>query len=264
MKTMPFVHEENLLTKIKNNHNNIGSKIKKFYENIYKPMSDNLLNLDFNCKNNNRVLKTATKIITDYYNTLTNFEKNNEIKGQSKFSSSFLEELNIYLFKDLDNIKNGNYKFYNKGIFKGLFYDDNDEINILKKDVDFAIAKEMDISFNGKNQSILIPLVAIEVKTYLDATMLNEAKSASRDLKSGTPNCKCFILMGYSDVKELNYSIIRADNSINEIFKLRNDETDSIHFEFLLDYWFEIKNIVDKLKKHTISNKSSRMLNYLE
>lgn len=71
---------------------------------------------------------------------------------------------------------------------------------IEKKDHDFVIGVSIDARFkcNGSNQiqteTLQIPAVAIECKTYLDKTMLEGASSAAAQLLVVNPNAIYIVL----------------------------------------------------------------------
>src|SRR5699024_622611 len=114
--------------------------------------------------------------INDYYAKLNAFTKEHNITSQSKFRSTFLEELSTYLFQDNEYIKNGRLGIYNKGIYAGIKIGNDLKVNIMKKDVDFCIGKKVTITIENQNFEIILPIIAVEVKTYLDATMFGEVQ----------------------------------------------------------------------------------------
>ena len=103
---MIYMHESNFKSKIAKNYNGIGDKINEFYLNTYLETKMKLLAIDFS-QDDEKTFRTATDIINNYYEKLNNFTKENKITSQSKFRSTFLEELSTYLFADNDYIKNG-------------------------------------------------------------------------------------------------------------------------------------------------------------
>ena len=180
---MLYVHENNFDIKIKNNYKNKKSELLDFKKNYYEPFRKSMLQINFEKASENE-FKQATKLFDEYYEMLNRFVENNSITSQSKLASSVLEELNIYLFKDLPEIKNHDLDFYNKGIYAGLKINPDFSIDIIKKDVDFCIGKKTTVKIEQNSISITVPIVSVEVKTHLDATMFGEVKSSSRSLKS--------------------------------------------------------------------------------
>ena len=243
---MLYIHENNLKNKIAINYNGKGEKIRQFYEDVYLNTKMELLNFDFSNSDEN-VFKEATELINNYYKKLDSFIKKNNITFQSKFRSSFLEELSTYLFQDNEYIKSGKLGIYNKGIFAGIKIGNDLKVNIIKKDVDFCIGKKVVIKIENTKFEIILPIVAVEVKTYLDATMFGEVQFSSKLLKSATPNVKTYVLMETNQVGNDKIISARYDKNLDEMFVLRFNNQSLIEFLVLKDYYdqicTDIKNI---------------------
>lgn len=243
---MLYIHENNLKNKIDINYNGKGEKIRQFYEDVYLNTKMKLLNFDFSNSDEN-VFKEATELINNYYKKLDSFIKKNNITSQSKFRSSFLEELSTYLFQDNEYIKSGKLGIYNKGIFAGIKIGNDLKVNIIKKDVDFCIGKKVVIKIENTKFEIILPIVAVEVKTYLDATMFGEVQFSSKLLKSATPNVKTYVLMETNQVGNDKIISARYDKNLDEMFVLRFNNQSLIEFLVLKDYYdqicTDIKNI---------------------
>ena len=193
---MIYVHENNFNTKINSNYKGKAFELKKFKKEYYEKFRKEMFLINFN----NEPLesfKKASNLINGYYENLSEFIKNNNITSQSKLESTFLEELSVYFFKDIPEIKSKKLDFYNKGIFAGLKINSNLALDIIKKDVDFCIGRRVNVTIENQNSiALTIPIISVEVKTYLDATMFGEIKSSSKTLKSATPNSRAYVLMG--------------------------------------------------------------------
>lgn len=243
---MLYIHENNLKNKIDINYNGKGEKIRQFYEDVYLNTKMKLLNFDFSNSDEN-IFKEATELINNYYKKLDSFIKKNNITSQSKFRSSFLEELSTYLFQDNEYIKSGKLGIYNKGIFAGIKIGNDLKVNIIKKDVDFCIGKKIVIKIENTKFEIILPIVAVEVKTYLDATMFGEVQFSSKLLKSATPNVKTYVLMETNQVGNDKIISARYDKNLDEMFVLRFNNQSLIEFLVLKDYYdqicTDIKNI---------------------
>ena len=98
---MLYVHENNLKNKINTNYNGLKSEILDFYTKEYLPMRNSVLDLVFSADNKEN-FKKATDIFNTYYSKLLDFSKKYGVKSQSKFESTFLEEMSTYLVKDID------------------------------------------------------------------------------------------------------------------------------------------------------------------
>ncbi len=236
---MLYIHENNIKNKISQNYKGIGDIIENFYLNVYMKTKMALEEIDFS-RDDEESFKQATNIINDYYKKLDEFTTKNGITSQSKFRSTFLEELSTYLFADVEFIKNGTLGIYNKGIYAGMKIGNDLKINIMKKDVDFCIGKKVKIIIEESEFEIILPIVAIEVKTYLDATMLGEVQYSSKLIKNATPNAKTYVLMETNQVGIDKIISARYDNILNEMFVLRFDENSLIEYSVLKDYYDQI------------------------
>ena len=168
---MLYIHENNLKTKIKENYNGKAAEIQNLYDSVYIPMRREIETLTFS-DSNPIAFTRAAEIFNEYYEYLNTFSSVHGISSQSKFASTFLEEISAYLFKDLPDIISNTLGVFNKGIYAGLKINGRRQIEIIKKDVDFCIGKEVSITIDNQQPStLIIPVVAVEVKTYLDDTI---------------------------------------------------------------------------------------------
>ena len=103
---MLFVHENNLQNKIRSDYKGQGTSIQQFYDETYKPVHDQLMKISF-AKGNDNSVRAAATIFNEYYDKLRSFSSTHEITSQSKFESTFLEEMSSYLFKDIEKINDG-------------------------------------------------------------------------------------------------------------------------------------------------------------
>ena len=243
---MYFIHESNFKNKIANNYGGIGSVIEKFYSNEYLPTKKKLLAIDFSQAKSN-TFKIATRIINDYYKKLDRFIENNKISSQSKLRSTFLEELSVYLFEDNEFIKNGTLGIFNKGIYAGMKIENDLKVNPIKKDVDFCIGKKVELKLSNQKINIIIPVAAVEVKTYLDATMFNEVQYSSQLMKNATPNAKAYVLMETNEVGKDKIIAARYDTVLDEMFVLRSDDKSPIDASVLEDYYKEITSDINNI-----------------
>lgn len=248
---MLYIHESNLLSKISSDYKGHGSKIKKFYDEKYLPTRKELESIAFSEKNKSSFDKAA-KIINAYYKQLDVFSHKYSITSQSKFASTFLEEISTYLFKDIPEIKTGEFGVFNKKVYAGLKIDKEKKIGLITKDVDFCIGKKVNISIDGQSSTeLILPIVAVEVKTYLDATMFGEIKSSSKAIRSASPNSKTYVLMGYKCLADEHIIAARQDSTLTEMFVLRKNENSPIDANALYLYW---KEIIDTIKEIASEN----------
>ena len=244
---MLFVHESNLISKINSNYKGNGTKIREFYEDHYLPVRDELSAVVFSEKDKSSFSRAA-KIINDYYREIDAFSHKYSITSQSKFASTFLEEISTYLFKDIPEIASGEFGVFNKKVYAGLKIDKNKQIGLITKDVDFCIGKKVNISIDGQSATeLILPVVAVEVKTYLDATMFGEIKSSSKAIRSASPNSKTYVLMGYKCLADEHIIAARQDSTLSEMFVLRKNENSPIDANALYLYWSEITTAIKEI-----------------
>ena len=249
---MVYMHEDNIEAKINqtkqngknvNGYNNKRKELKKFKKDFYLPFHQNMLALSFSPSNPEAsdVLAKASEYINEYYNQAKTFADTHKITSQSKFLSTILEEISCYIFKDIPQIVSGAYGIYNHAICSGLSIESVTQIKPMTKDVDFCIGIKTDISFgSGSKTEIVVPIVAVEVKTYLDATMFGEIKSSARELQGITPCAKTYVLAGYNAVKDTPLIVARNQPNPSEVFVLRKDKNSLIDASALYLYWKEV------------------------
>lgn len=258
---MLYIHENNLINKINTNYNGLKTELENFYKTEYIPMRNKILNLVFSetCKDNFRI---ATSIFNEYYDKLVSFSKQYGIKSQSKFESTFLEEISVYLVKDIDEIKTDKLGIFNKKIYAGLKIDGKHNIEIITKDVDFCIGKQVNITIDNQPKTkLILPIIAVEVKTYLDATMFGEVKSSSKAIKSASPNSKTYVFMGYKCLKDEHIIAARQDATLNEIFVLRTNEHTPMDENVIFSYWEELSSSIRTLVAENKITVPGRLLN---
>ena len=258
---MLYMHEGNLLTKINNNYDGHGEEIRDFYNDIYLPMRTRVLELIFD-ENHPESFVTATELFNEYYSQLKECRDRLDIDEHSKFSSTFLEEISCYLFKDLPDIQNETFGIYNKKVYAGLKINNDRNVSIITKDVDFCIGKKVELSIdNLPATELIIPVVAVEVKTYLDATMFGEAKSSSKSIRSASPNSKTYILMGYKNLKDDHIIAARQDSTFTELFVLRKNARSPMESSVIEAYWREISEAVNTVTELDVINVPGKLLN---
>lgn len=255
-----YVHKNNIENKINQNYKGIGLAIKDFYDNEYLPMKETVLALQFDEAHKNN-FNIATDIFNDYYSKLISFRIAHNINSQSKWDSTFLEEISSYLFKDIPEIASGEYGIFNKKIYAGLKINTDKHIEMITKDVDFCIGKKVQMTLTGQPPvDLLLPIVAVEVKTYLDATMFGEVKSSSKSIRSASPNSKTYVLMGYKNIANEHLIAARQDSTLTEIFVLQANENAPFDQNTIYEYWKEINDTVANLSDDENINVPGKVL----
>ena len=257
---MLYIHENNLDHKIDSDYGGKKEVIRQFKADYYVPMKKQMLLMEF-CEDGESSFRRAADICNRYYDAINSFSDRYNIKSQSKFASTFLEEISVYLFKNLPSIQSGALDIFNKGIYAGIKLSSENDISIIKKDVDFCIGKKVKLTIDSTyNETIILPVVAVEVKTYLDATMFGEVKSSSKAIRSATPNSKTYVLMGYKDLADEHIIAARQDATLTEMFALRKSSDSPIDWHALYEYWREVSEAVNSLSKQEVVKPTGRLL----
>lgn len=244
---MLHVHKSNILGKKKDDYKGLRCELEDFYNGKYLPMKQSMEAIRF-ADGEVNAFCDASNILNKYYNEALAFQQEYKIDTRSKFLSTIYEELNVYLFRDHPAIVDGKFEIFNKGIYAGLKVVDGSNISVITKDVDFCIGKKIDVIIGGSTPThIILPIVCVEVKTYLDATMFGEVKASSKSIRSATPNSKAYVLMGYKDLADNHIIAARQDSTLNEMFVLRKDRSSPIDGMVLMEYWDEITNAIDSI-----------------
>jgi len=156
--------------------------------------------------------------------------------SQSKLHSTVIEEFLYYLFEGMPILSGkqltlGPGKAYVDMSFAPKNIDEwenNPGVDIKVKDQDFAIGKEIFCIFSSDKEmhdtirkNILVPIIAIECKTYLDKTMLDGASYAAERLKRGNPYSVYVVV---TETNALDMSVNPKHTQIDEIFVLRRQK----------------------------------------
>jgi len=236
-------HESNILNKIRTNYKGLNVKIDQFYKNKYLNLIEKIEDIDFITEETISVnIKNFTDLVNSYFRDLRAFSDLYKVKSQAKFESSFLEEISFLMFKDLvDSFKDKDLNFFNKGIYAGFKMNNDATIDIIKKDVDFCIGKEVQLIIEGVKHSVIMPIIAVEVKTYLDATMFGEVQYSMNIINSAVPTAKTFVLMGFRNLADEKIISAKIDSNISQMYSLRKDADSKIESEILEEYYNDIK-----------------------
>ena len=131
----------------------------------------------------------------------------------------------------------------------------------------FALEKKVELKIDETQRlSIIIPIVCVEVKTYLDATMFGEVQYSSRQIKNASPNVKTYVLMEYNDVSKEKIIAARYDNNLNEMFVLRDGSRRNLIIntpldpEALLEYYKEISTTIEHAEIEDNINNTGKLL----
>lgn len=186
-------------------------------------------------------IEQRVELLNAYYGFIHDNDWDNLFTSQSKFRSTILEEFLFILFNRLikslqDKINDDNSTLRcgsSKAYTNMYFYAKNvkefvkaPQIGINMKDQDFAIYRELNLKINDKSKTVLLPIVAIEAKTYLDKTMLEGSIATAEKIKSGNPYTKFYIV---TETYEVDLNVDPAYSRIDQIYVLRksNDRSEN-------------------------------------
>ena len=240
---MLYIHENNFIKKIHDNYNNHGSEIENFYNTVYRKMRNAVDLINFSLPNAFIIFAT---LMNDYDKTLDEFIHKCRIKSQSKLKSTFYEEISAYLFCKLPRILSKEFGIFNKNVCIGLKLNYANELVPETKDVDFCIGQEIELTINGaKTLKIVKPVVAIEVKTYTDATMFGEIQHSSQLLRSASPSAQTYVLMGYNAIGS-EHMLTAKYIPVNQMFALRPNKDSPMQASAFEEYYNEISEFLNR------------------
>ncbi|MBN1870343.1 MAG: Bpu10I family restriction endonuclease [Candidatus Omnitrophica bacterium] len=136
-------------------------------------------------------------------------------------------------------------KFKKKKIHAGFEVNSRGMILPKEKDVDCCLVKAESGSIGQRKLDWFIPVVAIEVKTYLDATMWNEAQYSAILLKRVNSSARVYV---FAEDNQVRLSKITRESPIDDVFVIRSPHSRRINpfvvFDFLQQIRRDLKMII--------------------
>lgn len=191
--------------------------------------------------------------------------------GQKALGYTIMEEFFYLLFNkkiQLMNITHPNL-FVGKGnsyvslsftpaSFDDLFHNPNAYIHT--KDQDFVLGANIELTITSdghrKVKSTVIPVVAIECKTYLERNMLDACAATASRLKSAMPYCIYIVAAEYlkmtdaspelTDIDEV-YVLCRAKNSEREMRKRNGQPPFNIDADLIIDLYNRVSKHLNSI-----------------
>jgi hypothetical protein len=193
--------------------------------------------------NDAQVIEARVALLNEYKDFLDQQHYAEKFDSRSNLHSSVLEEFMYYLFRDMVNQLSGHALLGKSHTFKDLFFKPSSygdmlqhpRILIEKKDHDFAIGVKLDARFRcaGQTDDLQdtwdIPAVAIECKTYLDKTMLQDASTAAEQLKQRNPNALYIVVAEWLKLTE---AVNLKKFKIDQIYVLRKQKNTDREFRY--------------------------------
>lgn len=195
-------------------------------------------------------LRQRVKLLNEYKDFLDQQHYAEKFDSRSNLHSSVLEEFMYYLFKDLVASISENALIGKSHSFKDIFFRAPNYTEMVRapnalieiKDHDFSIGCSITASMkcSGVEEPEIhnwdIPAVAIECKTYLDKTMLQDVSTAADQLKQKNPNAMYIVV---SEWLKLTESVNLKKYKVDQIYVLRKQKNTDREFRFEAGY---IKN----------------------
>lgn len=247
-----FVHGDNLTTKEAEYSSNpilqrYLAQIRERY-NQWKNDNMNLIGpVSTPSDKDEIIIKERVRLFNEYKDFIDQKIYAEAFDSRSNLHSSVLEEFCFYVFKDLVHSISHDALIGKSHAFKDIFYNSTSytdmvskpSFHIETKDHDFVIGVNVDAEFrcNGSNQTqietLQIPAVAIECKTYLDKTMLEGASTAASQLMVVNPNAIYIVL---SEWLKLTENVNLKKFKVDQIYILRKQKNTDRKYRLMPGY----------------------------
>jgi hypothetical protein len=189
------------------------------------------------------VIARRVALLNKYKDFLDQQHYAEKFDSRSNLHSSVLEEFMFYLFRDLVYGISPSALIGKSHSFKDMFFRPSSYVDMLKKpnalieikDHDFAIGAGMNASLKCKgceveeNHQWDIPAIAIECKTYLDKTMLQDVSTAADQLKQRNANAMYIVV---AEWLKLTDSVNLKKYKIDQIYILRKQKNTDREFRY--------------------------------
>ena len=234
-----LVHGDNLARKEQNNTKYADDTSKKYlaeirvkYDEWHRKNSAVKGPLRKSARTDKARLRKRVTLLNEYKNFIDQRHYAEHFDSRSNLHSSVLEEFVYYLFQDIAKEYSSNALIGKSHTFKDIFFMPNNYVEMLnspaalieRKDHDFAIGVHVETKLTSKGSetsqqmTLDIPAVAIECKTYLDKTMLQDASTAAEQLKLRNPSA-CYIVV--AEWLKLSDAVNLKKFKIDQIYILR-------------------------------------------
>jgi Bpu10I restriction endonuclease len=249
-----FVHgnnleqKENHQTKYKDLDSRQYLKEIRLSYNQWKTENENLKGpTELVQENDFDIIVERTRLLNKYKDFLDQQHYAEKFDSRSNLHSSVLEEFMYYLFNDLVLGISENALIGKSHSFKDIFFRAPSYKEMLKnsnalfdtKDHDFAIGVSVKATMQCQGAEIAeeyswdIPAIAIECKTYLDKTMLQDVSTAAEQLKQKNPNAMYIVV---SEWLKLSETVNIKKYKIDQIYILRKQRNTDREFRYNKEY----------------------------
>tara|TARA_Y100000768_G_C23961317_1_gene675530 strand:+ start:654 stop:1523 length:870 start_codon:yes stop_codon:yes gene_type:complete len=276
-----YVHGDNLTQKENHTTKYLDSESRKYlFEirhkyNSWKVANEQLVGpLAASKGNDEEILKKRVKLFNDYKDFLDQQHYAEKFDSRSNLHSSVLEEFMYYLFRDFVNEFSENALIGKSHAFKDIFFQpasfkemvQNPNAKIEKKDHDFVIGVDIKTKMvcsgglNSQTESLQVPAVAIECKTYLDKTMLEGSSNAAEQISLRNPNA---IYLVVAEWLKLTDKVNLKKYKVDQIYVLRKQKNTDREFRYADTYkknpiyYDVVSHLFFYVKNHLLSDWTS-------
>ncbi|MEA5467395.1 Bpu10I family restriction endonuclease [Spirulina sp. 06S082] len=193
------------------------------------------------------IISKRVELLNNYKDFLDQQHYAEKFDSRSNLHSTVLEEFMYYLFRDLVASISENALIGKSHSFKDIFFRAPNYEEMVKsphalieiKDHDFSIGCSILASMKcqGAEEADVyswdIPAVAIECKTYLDKTMLQDVSTAADQLKQKQPNAMYFVVAEWLKLTE---SVNLKKYKVDQIYVLRKQKNTDREFRYKEEY----------------------------
>ena len=197
--------------------------------------------------NDSATIAERVKLLNEYKDFLDQQHYAEKFDSRSNLHSSVLEEFMYYLFRDLVRGISEHALIGKSHSFKDVFFRAPSYTDMVTKphalfeikDHDFAIGASVKATMKCRGSEISeehdwdIPAVAIECKTYLDKTMLQDVSTAAEQLKQKNPNAMYIVVAEWLKLTE---SVNLKKYKIDQIYVLRKQKNTDREFRYDAGY----------------------------
>lgn len=198
-------------------------------------------------ENDSAVIAQRVQLLNEYKEFIDQQHLAEKFDSRSNLHSSVLEEFMYYLFRDLVLGISPTALIGKSHSFKDLFFRATSYKEMIKKPHALVEIKDHDFSIGTRIKATMscegswekeehqwdIPAVAIECKTYLDKTMLQDASTSAEQLKLKNPNALYIVV---SEWLKLTDSVNLKKYKIDQIYILRKQKNTDREFRYQTEY----------------------------
>lgn len=213
--------------------------------------------------NDSAVIAERVRLLNEYKDFLDQQHYAEQFDSRSNLHSSVLEEFMYYLFRDLVKSISTSALIGKSHSFKDVFFRSPSYAEMVSqphalieiKDHDFAIGASVkaDLQCNGseivETHQWDIPAIAVECKTYLDKTMLQDVSTAAEQLKQKNPNAMYIVVAEWLKLTE---NVNLKKYKIDQIYILRKQKNTDREFRY--DDGYDKKPIYEDVVEHCFNS----------